>query len=303
MTISLLLLIYECAVCVCVYVCVQLHSFSSEWDTNEIHISKEHSNRLDTPQPLAEACRTSSVQTLALSDPICTNMRSARVPPENRTHLWLKGMNAFSFCQHAYNNCASWHACVCVCVCVPSKAASPLFTYPGYQANSVVSNTSGTTQRRRVNDVRAIDALNCEAFPVYATTCLLEDQTGPAPHNKCPLKKDNQQFLQETQHILEIYSQSQIGLCINCFRSPLSSRATFCQIWRKSSRHKSIALEHQRESTQIYMPNMPTAMFVKDRQKRLHYMKPDSRNQTYYMTVNPKITVSRCVLAFLFIEG
>lgn len=163
----------------CVCVCVHLQSFSSEWDTNEIHISKENSNRLNTPHPLADACRTSSVQTLVLSDPILHKHETSSctitlVPSENRTQLWLKGMNKFFSCQLAYNNCASVRVRVClnshhigmrfcVCLCVACKAASPLFTYPGYQANSVVSNTSGTSQRRRVNDVRAIDALNCEA--------------------------------------------------------------------------------------------------------------------------------------------
>lgn len=106
-----------CGVCVCV--CVHLQSFSSEWDTNEIHISKENSNRLNTPHPLADACRTSSVQTLVLSDPILHKHETSSctitlVPSENRTQLWLKGMNKFFSRQLAYNNCASVRVRVCL---------------------------------------------------------------------------------------------------------------------------------------------------------------------------------------------
>lgn len=126
------------------------------------------------PHPLAHTCRISSVQALELSDPILHEHESSACTftslwSHQRTERsWLKRTKNFPFTRAAASVqlCADTRVFVksaCLCVCVACKSASTLFTYPGYQANSVVSNTSGTSQHRRINDARAIDALNCEA--------------------------------------------------------------------------------------------------------------------------------------------
>lgn len=115
--------------------------------------------------------------------PYYTNMRPAHAPSHHSSPIreqnaaLAQEMNKFSFRQHAHNNCASVHVRVClrshhigmrlcarVCVCVlPVRLHHLYLPIQDIRLTSVVSNTSGTTQRRRVNDVRAIDALNCEA--------------------------------------------------------------------------------------------------------------------------------------------
>lgn len=150
-----------------------------EWVRNKMNsIFLKRTPTDNIPHPLAHTCRISSVQALELSDPILHEHESSTCPftslwSHQRTERsWLKRTHNFSFCQHTRSIRAvvRGYACVCaistsayVCVCVACKSASTLFTYPGYQANSVVSNTSGTSQHRRINDARAIDALNCEA--------------------------------------------------------------------------------------------------------------------------------------------
>lgn len=145
---------------------------------NEIHISEKNSNRQHTPPAGAHMQNISSPSTGVVRPHTARTWEQhmhlyiTLVPSENRTQLAQEDGQFSLLPAHAQHpcSCARIRVCVCaistsacVCVCVACRSASTLFTYPGYQAKSVVSNTSGTSQHRRINDARAIDALNCEA--------------------------------------------------------------------------------------------------------------------------------------------
>lgn len=185
--------------------CPHLHCFSSEWDTNEIHISKENYNKLNTHTPPTDGRVQNMLRkTLPMLDPTlpqhetstCTSSSLwSHQGTQHSSGSW--GWTIF-LSTSTHDNCASVRVRVCLCshhigilrararVCVAYKAASPLFTYPGYQANSVVSHTSGTSQHRRINDVRAIDALNCEA-----PSCLCDDSPAGRSNRTCSSQQES----------------------------------------------------------------------------------------------------------------